>query len=148
MIRRFITAIVFVAALLGATTSLATAHAATLNTGQKVIATAELKRGAWYRWGGNGPNTFDCSGLVVWAAKQHGIALPRTTQQMIHSGHLYRTYSPRQGDLAFWGPASAPTHVEFWTIYRWTSYGERKSGTRAGWRNDAYWRPTEWYRFR
>lgn len=137
------------ASLLGAGMALgSSAHATTLNTGQKVLATAETKRGDWYSYGAAGPSTFDCSGLVYWAARQHGISLPRTTQQMIHSGALYRVYSPRQGDLAFWGPASAPTHVEFWTLTYWVTFGERKSGTRAGWRNDRYWRPTEYYRFR
>lgn len=147
--KKVLTALAVLVGISGASTALSVtaASASTLNTGQKVLATAETKQGAWYKYGGNGPSTFDCSGLVVWAAKQHGLSLPRTTQQMIKSGELYRVYSPRQGDLAFWGGAS-PYHVEFWTLTRYYTFGERKAGTRAGWHNDNYWKPDRFYRFR
>lgn len=34
------------------------------------LAAAESKAGAPYLWGGDGPEAFDCSGLIVWAYQQ------------------------------------------------------------------------------
>jgi cell wall-associated NlpC family hydrolase len=83
--------------------------------GQQILADAETRAGAPYVWGGNGPWAFDCSGLVVWAAKQEGVILPRTTYDMlgrgVAQGQLVRISADEAepGDLAFFGPG----HVEF-----------------------------------
>jgi cell wall-associated NlpC family hydrolase len=39
-----------------------------------------------YVWGATGPNEFDCSGLVVWAYKQIGKTLPRSSQAQAQGG--------------------------------------------------------------
>ncbi|MFJ1752517.1 NlpC/P60 family protein [Kitasatospora sp. NPDC088134] len=44
------------------------------------VSAALSKQGAAYVWGATGPSTFDCSGLMVWAYKQAGVGLPRTSQ--------------------------------------------------------------------
>jgi cell wall-associated NlpC family hydrolase len=41
------------------------------------IAAALSKLGSPYVWGAEGPNTFDCSGLVQWSYAQAGLVLPR-----------------------------------------------------------------------
>ena len=46
-----------------------------------IIETARTKLGCAYVWGATGPNTFDCSGLVMWVYQQNGITVPRTTSQ-------------------------------------------------------------------
>jgi cell wall-associated NlpC family hydrolase len=63
---------------------------------------AALSRvGDWYQWGAAGPNTFDCSGLIMWAYAQVGISLPH------YSGAQYAdtTHIPmsdlQPGDLVF-----------------------------------------------
>ncbi|GGY15934.1 hypothetical protein GCM10010299_20770 [Streptomyces tanashiensis] len=38
------------------------------------------------QWGGAGPRSFDCSGLVMWAWQKAGVNLPRTTWDMAHAG--------------------------------------------------------------
>ncbi len=49
----------------------------TANTvGAQALQAALTKRGDPYVWGAAGPDAFDCSGLVVWAYAQEGIALP------------------------------------------------------------------------
>jgi len=107
---------------------------------------AETQRGHWYCWGGAGP-CFDCSGLVMWAFAHVGIALPHNTVAMVRSGKLVRTWSPRRGDLAFWGPIGAPYHVEFVTIWYRTTFGALHSGTRIGWhRWGPGWAPSAFYR--
>ncbi|WP_441246507.1 NlpC/P60 family protein [Kitasatospora sp. McL0602] len=50
------------------------------------VSAALSKRGHDYVWGAEGANTFDCSGLMVWAYAQAGVSLPRTSQEQAHVG--------------------------------------------------------------
>ncbi|WP_370654876.1 NlpC/P60 family protein [Prescottella sp. R16] len=50
--------------------------------GLAALAAAQTQIGKRYVWGGNGPDVWDCSGLVQWAFRTVGIALPRTSQEM------------------------------------------------------------------
>jgi cell wall-associated NlpC family hydrolase len=85
------------------------ADAASTTLGMRVLAMAETRHGDPYYYGGAGPSAFDCSGLVYWAAREEGIALPRTSQSMPSSRYLKRVSMPEPGDLAFfWNDA----HVE------------------------------------
>ena len=65
------------------------------------VQAAESRVGDWYQWGATGPNTFDCSGLVMWAYEQVGVSLPH------YSGAQYNdtTHIPmsdlQPGDLVF-----------------------------------------------
>jgi len=59
------------------------------------------KRGDWYQWGAAGPNTFDCSGLVVWAFAQEGISLPHYTGWLWNSGMHVSRADLEPGDLVF-----------------------------------------------
>jgi cell wall-associated NlpC family hydrolase len=45
--------------------------------GIRAVRAALTRQGAPYIWGAEGPGTFDCSGLVMWAYHQAGISLPR-----------------------------------------------------------------------
>jgi len=45
--------------------------------GIKALRAALTRQGAPYIWGAEGPSTFDCSGLVMWAYHQAGVSLPR-----------------------------------------------------------------------
>ena len=47
----------------------------------KVIKEAESKLGCRYVYATEGPNTFDCTGLVKWCYKKAGIDVPRSTLQ-------------------------------------------------------------------
>lgn len=127
-----------------------TAHAATAtDRGPSVLAVAETRTGDWYADGGAGPATFDCSGLVYWAARQLGINMPRDTWSMLSAGVaegiLVRTYHPVAGDLAFYGD----THVEFVARGHDVTFGTRTEGTRVGdyaW--NVYWKPTMYFQVR
>jgi cell wall-associated NlpC family hydrolase len=119
--------------------------ASTESIGNRILDMAETRTGAWYVYGGAGPSVFDCSGLVYWASHKLGVNMPRTTYGMLASSHLYRVYSPRRGDLAFYGSG----HVEFVTTWYHTTFGAQNSGTRVGWhRWNAYWHPTMYFRIR
>jgi peptidoglycan DL-endopeptidase CwlO len=45
--------------------------------GIRALRAALTRQGAPYIWGAEGPGTFDCSGLVMWAYRQAGVSLPR-----------------------------------------------------------------------
>jgi peptidoglycan DL-endopeptidase CwlO len=45
--------------------------------GIRALRAALTRQGAPYIWGAEGPGTFDCSGLVMWAYRQAGVDLPR-----------------------------------------------------------------------
>lgn len=68
--------------------------------GEQLVALAKTKIGKPYVWGAMGPNGFDCSGLVNWAAKQLGIkGLPRTSQEIRKAGTAVPLSSIAIGDL-------------------------------------------------
>lgn len=123
-------------------------RSANSSLGGSILNTAESRAGDWYSFGAAGPGAFDCSGLVVWAAAQHGISLPHSTYSMLDGGpHLYRipVSEARRGDLLFYGSG----HVEFATIWFHMSFGAHDTGSRVGWiRWSGYWAPTMAMRFR
>ncbi|MGY4646657.1 C40 family peptidase [Mycobacterium sp. URHB0021] len=69
------------------------------NRANLAVAAAKSKQGAPYVWGAEGPNAFDCSGLVQWAYRQAGVDLPRTTYDLVHSGTPVSRENIRAGDI-------------------------------------------------
>ena len=59
------------------------------------------KLGHPYVWGADGPDRFDCSGLVQWAYARAGVQLHRTTYDQIHDGLPIAAAQIRPGDLVF-----------------------------------------------
>ncbi|MFJ3787225.1 NlpC/P60 family protein [Kitasatospora sp. NPDC090091] len=60
--------------------------AAGSSRGAAALSIAAGKVGSPYVYGAAGPNSFDCSGLMVWAFNQAGVSLPRTSQEQAHAG--------------------------------------------------------------
>lgn len=81
----------------------------------KVIGFAKKQIGKPYVWGGTGPSSYDCSGLVMEAYAAAGITIPRTSQ--VQWQQLPHVTSPQPGDLVFFigsadgGTRAAPGHV-------------------------------------
>ncbi|ORN08349.1 putative endopeptidase p60 precursor [Lentilactobacillus parabuchneri] len=70
-----------------------------------LAAVEKYGRGKRYVWGAAGPNTFDCSGLVMYALKHaFGIDYPHFSgAQYAKTKHISRS-DAKPGDLVFWGP--------------------------------------------
>jgi cell wall-associated NlpC family hydrolase len=56
----------------------------------RFLAAAESRLGMPYVWGGAGPRTFDCSGLVQWSMRQAGILMPRVAADQARTGPLIK----------------------------------------------------------
>lgn len=60
------------------------------------------KLGSPYVWGGSGPSTFDCSGLVMWSFAQAGRSgLPHSTYSLVNMGVNVPLDQLQVGDLVF-----------------------------------------------
>lgn len=106
---------------------------------------AERQAGKWYCFGGTGPSCFDCSGLVMEAYAHAGVALPRTTYEMLASTQLVQIPASqrKRGDLAFYGSG----HVEL--VTRTGTFGAAAPGTQVDWhRPSAFWYPTMYFRLK
>ena len=56
--------------------------------------------GCPYVWGAEGPDSFDCSGLVTWAYRQLGIELPHQSEaQMARASRVVSVSEARPGDV-------------------------------------------------
>ena len=80
------------------------------NTGS-LVSNALQFIGTPYAWGGAQPGGFDCSGLVMYAAKMAGISLPRTSQEQSKLGTQVSLSELQPGDLVFWGGVGSAHHV-------------------------------------
>jgi cell wall-associated NlpC family hydrolase len=65
------------------------------------VAAARSKIGAPYVTAGVGPSGFDCSGLTMWAFRQAGITLPRTSYAQYGVGTAVSHSAVQPGDLVF-----------------------------------------------
>lgn len=66
-----------------------------------IIASGMKEVGKPYVFGNEGPNSFDCSGLMQFIFKKNGVKLPRTAAQQQRASTRVKT--PRPGDLVFYG---------------------------------------------
>ena len=94
-------------AIIGVETITTNKTPAASGTASKLLELAKSKLGCKYVWGATGPNTFDCSGLMLWCHKQLGISIPRTSLDQSKSGKLVSKSDLQPGDLIFWKTTSA-----------------------------------------
>lgn len=65
-----------------------------------------------YRYAGNDPSGFDCSGLTVYLFDRVGVALPRTAETQARTGRWVAPDELAPGDLVFFGDTrDKPHHV-------------------------------------
>ncbi|MEZ0066630.1 cell wall-associated NlpC family hydrolase [Streptacidiphilus sp. MAP12-20] len=66
------------------------------------LAAARSAVGLPYVYGATGPGAFDCSGLMYWAWRHGGVALPRTSQEQAFAGRRVPLSQARPGDLVIY----------------------------------------------
>lgn len=71
------------------------------NVETHALRAALTQRGKPYLWGAAGPDSFDCSGLIVWAYAQEGISLPHYTGSLWNDGEHISRDNLEPGDLVF-----------------------------------------------
>ena len=82
------------------------------------LAAAVSRVGMDYVWGGAGPTTFDCSGLVQWSMRQAGIAMPRVAADQALTGPSVPVADLQPGDLLFYHTdPTAPDYISHVAIY-------------------------------
>jgi cell wall-associated NlpC family hydrolase len=80
--------------------------------GAQLVAEAKKHLGDKYVYGAEGPNTFDCSGLIQFAAKQLGINLPRVASDQAKAGREVSKGELQPGDLVYFkGTTGDPNKV-------------------------------------
>ncbi len=83
-----------------------------------MLSAAMSRRGLPYVWGGSGPTSFDCSGLVQWSFARAGIVMPRVAADQARSGPLVPFSQAQPGDLLFWRTdPTAPNYISHVAIY-------------------------------
>jgi cell wall-associated NlpC family hydrolase len=107
------------------------------------VAAARTKIGSPYASGGNGPSSFDCSGLTSWAMRQAGIDLPRTSYAQYGVGTAVSHGSVQAGDLVFFttdGPGASHVGIATGpsTAISATSHGVMEHSTTSGYWGDHY----------
>lgn len=69
------------------------------------------ERGKPYVWGATGPDSYDCSGLMLRAYESAGITLPRVSRDQYKAGAMLPVEQAQPGDLLFWAydPSNSST---------------------------------------
>ncbi|MFC4007714.1 C40 family peptidase [Nonomuraea purpurea] len=108
---------------------------------RKAVAVAKDQLGDPYRFGGTGPGSFDCSGLVQFAWKKAGVKLPRVTNSQfarIRTKVSWRNLRP--GDLMFFsGLGHVGMYVGKGKMIHSPRTGERvRIDKLGGWRKSSF----------
>jgi hypothetical protein len=84
----------------------------------RFLTAAKSRVGMPYVWGGDGPNQFDCSGLVQWSLAQAGVVMPRVAAEQARTGPLLPLSALQPGDLLFYHTdPTAPSSISHVAIY-------------------------------
>ena len=79
---------------------------------RRVVGLARSLLAPPYRYGGDGPRGFDCSGLVSHVFREAGFELPRTAMGQASTGRWVAADELLPGDLVFFGQSrDKPYHV-------------------------------------
>ena len=119
-----------------------TAEAAPGSPAAVAVKFAISQLGKPYRWGADGPRSFDCSGLVQTAYRAAGVALPRVSRHQYGAGTHVSLRSLRAGDLLFYAKdTSDPRTIYHVGMYLGAGRMVEAPNPRAPVRIASMWRP-------
>lgn len=84
-----------------------TSRSGTNSVAKKVVELAKQQLGKKYVWGGNGPSTFDCSGLTKYVYGKVGVTLERVSYNQATQGIKVDKSKLQIGDLVFFSGINA-----------------------------------------
>lgn len=88
----------------------------------RALAVAARQQGDPYRYGAVGPNSFDCSGLMLYSFRAAGLHLPRTSAAQAGAVRHVSRGNMHRGDLVFFNGGGHVYHVG---IFDGWSHGRR-----------------------
>jgi hypothetical protein len=84
----------------------------------KALHFAFRQKGKPYQWGGTGPKSYDCSGLVMTSYLRAGITMPRVAADQYAAGPTVPLDEAQQGDLLFYAnDVTDPSTIHHVVIY-------------------------------
>lgn len=117
-------------------------------TAAQALQYALAQLGKPYKWGGTGPDSFDCSGLTMRAYESAGVDLPHFAAFQYQASHPLTYGQLRPGDLLFWATDQNDSN----TIYHEAIYlggGKMVQAPKTGWNvmiSDMWmWGPIQFY---
>ncbi|NNC76981.1 MAG: C40 family peptidase [Woeseiaceae bacterium] len=81
------------------------------SVGERAVSIAVAQIGVPYRYGGQAPSGFDCSGLVHYSYLRAGKSIPRTTGQLWKNANTVQPSEMQAGDLLFFSINGKMQHV-------------------------------------
>lgn len=106
----------------------------------KIIANAKSLIGTPYKWGGQSPSGFDCSGFVKYVFNKNGVDVPRTTDTLWKAGKTVS--SPKKADLVFFETyKDGPSHVGIYIGDGKFIHASSSQGVTVTPMNNSYWKP-------
>ena len=88
-----------------------TVNEAALGKREIIISAAKQHIGTPYKWAGNTPSGFDCSGFICYVMKEQGVDLPRRSSDQYTQSKKLKQKNVQMGDLVFFNNGSGVSHV-------------------------------------
>ena len=109
--------------------------------GRQIVSTARTFMGVPYVFGGTTPNGFDCSGLVQYVFKMHGLTIPRLADEQYNLGRAAKINQLTMGDLVFFttytaGVSHCGIYIGDGNFLHASSHGVRIDSL-----DNEYWKP-------
>ncbi len=80
--------------------------------GERAVALARQQLGKMYKWGAQGPDRFDCSGLTYFVYGKLGVQMPRVSSRQAGMGREIPRTELRPGDMLYFNTqGSGVNHV-------------------------------------
>lgn len=109
--------------------------------GDAVVTTARKYLGVPYRFGGQTPSGFDCSGFVMYVYNQHGLKLPRTADKQFAVGSVIGERDRKPGDLVFFTTyEKGPSHCGIYVGDGKFIHASSSKGVTISALSDSYWK--------
>lgn len=113
-----------------------------LQLGLQAATLAKEQLGKQYQWGAQGPDKFDCSGLVCHVYGNLGVQVPRVSRDQAKTGQEVSRSKLQPGDLVFFSTSGGGiNHVGIYVGHNEFVHAPRKHvPVKTDSLNDSYWR--------